>query len=206
MKRSSLWEIRIRRLIRKKKKERAMDFFEVVKRRSSYRGPFLDKPVPDDHIRKIIEAGLLAPSGANYQTTDFVIVRDQPKIEKIADLIGKPDLKTAPLLICLVCDTQQFLERYGLCLSFYVEDASAACENMLLALTALGYASCWLDGVLRREGVAETLGTYLNVPAGRVVRIVLPVGIPARQVTAKPKKDYSERVFEESYPVQSTYA
>ena len=49
---------------------------------------------------------------------------------------------------------------------------------MLLAVTALGYATVWLDGALRKDGLAERIGEVLNVPKDKIVRILLPLGIP----------------------------
>ena len=56
-----------------------MDLFEAIARRHSYRGPFADAPVPRDDLRKIVEAGIRAPSAVNKQVTRFVIV-DDPKL------------------------------------------------------------------------------------------------------------------------------
>ena len=54
-----------------------MEFFETVAKRYSHRTPFLDQPVPDADVRKIVEAGIQAPSGQNCQTTSFVVVTDR---------------------------------------------------------------------------------------------------------------------------------
>ena len=59
-------------------------------------------------------------------------------------------------------------------LSFAAEDCAACVENMLLAITALGYATVWLDGVLRVEDKAARIARLLGVPEDRHVRIVLP--------------------------------
>lgn len=53
-----------------------MDLFEAVARRHSYRGPYTDQPVPREDLRKIVQAGIQAPSGRNEQTTSFVIIDD----------------------------------------------------------------------------------------------------------------------------------
>ena len=55
-------------------------------KRHSYRGPFRDEPVPREHLRRIVEAGLLAPSGENAQTTTFVIVDDPAIVRAIASM------------------------------------------------------------------------------------------------------------------------
>ncbi|MCR5023212.1 MAG: nitroreductase family protein, partial [Lachnospiraceae bacterium] len=61
-----------------------MDFFETVEKRASYRSSFVDREVPESDIRKIITAGLHAPSGYNFQTTSYVVIRDPEMKEKLA--------------------------------------------------------------------------------------------------------------------------
>ena len=80
-------------------------------------------------------------------------------------------------------------------ISFYKEDCAAAVENMLLALTALGYSSVWLDGVLRREGKAEKIAEFLGVPADKRVQIVLPIGVPATDGPKAQRLPFERRAF-----------
>jgi hypothetical protein len=60
-------------------------------------------------------------------------------------------------------------------------------------VTALGYASVWLDGVLRTEDRAARIGTLLGIPAPHEVRILLPVGFPAESGSPKEKTPFAER-------------
>jgi nitroreductase len=78
-------------------------------------------------------------------------------------------------------------------ISFAAEDCAASVENMLLAITALGYATVWLDGVLRFENKAARIGQLLGVPAGRFVRIILPVGVAAKPGTQREKLPFEQR-------------
>ena len=172
-----------------------MDFFKAAKARFSYRGAFKDKPVPKGHLRKIVQAGLNAPSGCNFQTTEFVIVTEKEKIKQLAALAGRESAATAPAVIVAVCH----LEPNNAGLRFWLEDCAAATENVLLAIAALGYASCWIDGALRREGRAEKIAQLLGVPSSRAVRIVLPVGVPAKAGTRKEKKPFQEKAWFNRY-------
>jgi nitroreductase len=83
---------------------------------------------------------------------------------------------------------------------FGVEDYAAAMQNMPLAVTALGYATAWFDGMLRREGRADKVGALLGVPSSRVVRVVLPVGVPAEPVAQREKKPFAERAWFNAWP------
>jgi len=127
-----------------------MELFEAIERRHSYRGAYHDSPVPESDIRRIAQAGIQAPSGYNSQDTTFVIVDDRDLIAKIAAILGNtPVFRTAPLLIaCIVEKEPQAPEGR---MVFPIENCAAAVENMLLAATALGYASLWYDGSLRRK-------------------------------------------------------
>ena len=84
-------------------------------------------------------------------------------------------------------------------LEFQVEDCAAAVENMLLAITALGYASVWVDGWLRRENRNETIGRMLGLPNEKIVRIVLPIGVSTTEVRGPKKMDFEERASFNKY-------
>jgi nitroreductase len=167
-----------------------MDIFEAISKRFSYRGTYTDQPVPREDLIKIVQAGIDAPSGCNAQTTNFIIVENQELIASISKLLDdKPICKTAKSFIVCVCDKKPV---YGN-LSFFIEDCAAAVQNMLLAITALGYASVWLDGVIRGN-IGTEIGKLLNVPANQEVRILLPIGVPPNQSKPNPKKNFDERV------------
>jgi nitroreductase len=170
-----------------------MDLFDVIRQRSSYRGAFLKKPVAREDLERIVQAGLDAPSGRNMQTTSFVIV-DEPDLLDSIRLIAshnKP-LQTCPALICCVVDQNPAPVFHDV--SFQIEDCSTAVENMLLAITALGYRSVWLDGMLRLESRAEKIGEIVGIPTGKKIQIMLPVGLPAEEYPRREKKPFHERV------------
>ncbi|MGL4593437.1 MAG: nitroreductase family protein [Thermoguttaceae bacterium] len=167
-----------------------MEFFETICKRASFRGNFTTQKVPREHLRQIVQSAIDAPSGCNAQTTSFVIVDDPTLLAELGHCIKKPVCQTAPAMIVCVCEKNPVYKGT----SFYIEDCSAATENMLLSITALGYASVWLDGVLRGE-LASQIGRLLNVPSDREVRIVLPVGVPETVPSPNKKKSFEERAF-----------
>ena len=171
-----------------------MELFEAIRRRYSYRGPFEDRAVPREDLKRIVEAGLKAPSGKNGQTTTFVIVDDPVLLREIGGMHPENQaLREARALIACIIDRQPEAIYEGY--SFQIEDCAAAVENMLLAITALGYGSVWIDGWLRPERRAEKIGGLLGVPEEKVVRVLLPVGVPAGQGPRKEKKLFSERTW-----------
>lgn len=169
-----------------------MDLFEAIERRHSYRAAFLARPVPRADLARIVQAGIQAPSGYNGQSTSFVIVDDPALIGRIGGITGNATIGRAPAVIAVVMDPAAPPDKE---LRFGVEDYAAATENLLLAVTALGYASLWFDGGLRREGRAAAVGALLGVPAGREVRVLLPVGAAAEARPQKEKKPFAERAW-----------
>ncbi|MBW8017858.1 MAG: nitroreductase [Planctomycetes bacterium] len=175
-----------------------MDIFEAFQKRHSYRGPFTDSPVHTDDLKRIVSAGLAAPSGCNAQTTEFVIIDDEAIVGQINRMHeSNIAMQQGKAYIACVLDKEPKAVYEGL--SFAVEDCAAAVENMLLAITALGYASVWVDGWLRKEGRAADIAKMLSVPDTKTIRIILPIGVPAEQRKQPDKKPLEERAFFNKY-------
>ncbi|MBN2535819.1 MAG: nitroreductase family protein [Spirochaetales bacterium] len=172
-----------------------MDVFEAINKRYSHKREFKDEPVPRETLKKIVQAGIQAPSGCNEQTTDFVIVDDPALIREIAAITERPFIKTAGAIIACIVNQRPVYRG----LSFEVEDCSAAVENMLLSITALGYAAVWIEGNILVEGKPEKLNSLLKVPAPKYVRVLLPLGIPPEQGTQKEKKPFARRAWFNTY-------
>ena len=175
-----------------------MEVFEAIATRHSYRGPFSDQQVPQEDLRRIVQAGIQAPSGKNMQTTTFIIVDDVDLLAAIRELHATSQAmqQAQAYIVCLI---DQHPETTFETHSFYIEDYAAAVENMLLAVTALGYATVWVDGWLRVEGRAEKIGELLGVPEEKVVRVILPIGIPTEVHHQKTKKPFEERAWVNRY-------
>ncbi len=152
-----------------------MELFEALAKRYSYRGAFTAAAVPREDLERIVKAGIQAPSGCNEQVVSFAIVDDPNLLQQIAEIIDKPVCRTARAMIACVVDPRPILSE----ISFAAEDCAAAVENMLLTITALGYASVWLDGALRFEDRAARIGRLLNAPPQWIVRVLLPIGVAA---------------------------
>ena len=166
-----------------------MDFFETIAKRTCYRSEFNDTPVPREILKKVVEAGILAPSACNQQTPSFVAVDDPEVLAKLAEVLPIPTCKTAKAAIVCVADERPVFND----ISFYKEDCAAAVENMLLALTAFGYSSVWLDGVLRRDQVARRIAEILKIPTGKRVQILLPIGVPAVEAPKSGRLPFEKR-------------
>ncbi len=172
-----------------------MDIFEAINKRHSYRGEFEDKKIPQEDLKKIVQAGIQAPSGRNGQTTSFVIVDNEEILEKLREIVSSSAMQTAAAVIVAIANP----EPNSSGTSFAKEDYSAAVENMLLAITAMGYASVWIDGALRRDQKAERIAKILGVTDGLDVSVVLPLGAPKETNEQKEKKPFDERAWFNGY-------
>jgi nitroreductase len=77
-----------------------------------------------------------------------------------------------------------------------VQDYSAAIENMLLAITALGYASCWIEGQVTKDSeTQEKVNKLLKISAENTVVAFLPVGVPVNEGKRPAYKSFSERAW-----------
>ncbi|MDR2589533.1 MAG: nitroreductase family protein [Oscillospiraceae bacterium] len=175
-----------------------MEFFECVQNRYSYRGAYKSTPVPRENMEKIIKAGLAAPSGCNTQTTSIIGIDDKQILVSIANIVKKNGFKgtLAPAGVCIL--TQEipgYADVY-----FNVQDYSAAIENMLLAITALGYASCWIEGqITESEETQKQIADILKIPKNYIVIGFLPIGVPESEGKRASYKPFSERAWYNVY-------
>jgi nitroreductase len=161
-----------------------MDVMQAIRQRRSTR-KFTGAAIPKPDLEKIVDAGRLAASGSNRQPWDFVAVTDRGTIAQF-----KPAgawIEHAAAVIAVVMDPQS---------RWWVEDGSAAIQNMLLAATALGYGGCWVEGdALPRE---EQFKKLLGVPEGKRILALVPVGGPAES-PVKEKKPLAEVLHWEKF-------
>jgi nitroreductase len=172
-----------------------MDLFDAIANRCSYRGNFTAATVPRKDLERIVQAGIQAPSACNQQVAAFVIVDDPSLLRQIAEIVDKSVCQSAKAMIVCVADPRPVYAKW----SFAAEDCAASVENMLLAITALGYASVWLDGVLRTEDRTARIGQLLGVPPDKTVRILLPIGVPAEPCRQGERQPFDQRAWFNCY-------
>jgi len=169
-----------------------MDAMQTIFERYSYRGTYKQAPVPREDLKLIMDAGLAAPSGCNTQTTSLIGLDDAELIKKVAAPMGKENFASAPAAICVLT---QHIPGYA-DVYFDLQDYAAAIENMLLAITALGYASCWVEGyITASDRINDAMAKVLGVPDGYTIVAYLPVGIPAEDGPRASKKPFDERAW-----------
>ncbi|MBE5787708.1 MAG: nitroreductase [Clostridiales bacterium] len=169
-----------------------MDALNAIFNRHSYRGKYLPSPVPREHLKIIMEAGLAAPSGCNKQTCSLIAVDDPEMMEKLHGVILPPAGETAPAMICVL--TQRIIAYRDRC--YAVQDYAAAIQNMLLTIVDLGYQSCWYEGhITDADRIGDQMAQLLGVPEGYELVCFLPVGKPAEEIKIRPKKPFEERAW-----------
>ena len=173
-----------------------MTVFEAIHARRSYRGAYQNAPVAREDLAEIMEAGLAAPSGCNKQTTSLIAVDDPALLDELRGVIDPPVGETAPAAICVL--TQRVNAYRDKC--FAVQDYAAAIENMLLAITALGYRSCWYEGhITDDDRICDKMARILGVPEDYELVCFLPVGRAAEELRPPRKKPFEERAWFNSF-------
>ena len=164
-----------------------MDFFEVVKGRKSVRS-YSRKGLEKELIEKIIDAGRLAATARNEQPWEFIAVSDKGILKKVSDICPNgPFIKDASCLITVFSkDTK-----------YYLEDCSAATQNMLLAIEALGLGGCWVAG--DKKGYIDEIRKFLDVPASYKLVSMISLGYPEKPQGPKPKRDLKDMLHWERF-------
>ena len=161
-----------------------MDALEAIKKRRSVR-EYTGSAIPREDIEKIVDAGRLAATGNNRQPWDFIVVTERAMIEKLK--VASQWMEKAGAIIAVVMDPSS---------RWWIEDGAAAVENILIASTALGYGSCWLEGyTLPRE---EEFKLLLGVPEEKRLLTLVPIGVPVEWPTVE-KKSLEEVIHWERY-------
>lgn len=138
-----------------------MDTLECIKTRRSVR-KYSGGEIPADDLALILDCGMQAPSARNIRPWEFVVVTEKPLLENLAN----------------ICDYGAFLKDAGAAIlvvsedtKYYLEDGSAATQNILLAAHALGYGSCWIAGD-KKDYAGEVLALVDAPRSHRLVSIV----------------------------------
>ena len=163
-----------------------MDTLACIRTRREIRD-YLDKPIPQECVDQILQAGRLAPSSKNSQPWHFIVIRDKGTLQRISDLTptGK-HIVQAPLAIAILMDGAKLPEI----------DGARATQNMVLAAWSMGIGSCWVTNFYE-DGVKDLLG----VPQRMKLVTVMPFGYPTEPKTTRKKirKPLNEIVHYEKF-------
>lgn len=149
---------------------------------------YQDKPVEDSKIEKLLRAGMAAPSAVNIQPWHFIVVKNKATLEKIAEITPNAKMaKEAPLAIVVCGDMRN--ESNDLVREFWVQDASAATQNILLAAHAMELGAVW-TGTYPAQNRCEAISQLLNLPSSIIPFSTIVIGYPKE--TQQPKDKWKE--------------
>jgi len=172
------------------------DLLQIIKSRR-HNGRVKADPIPDAHLKKILEAACWAPSGNNAQPWEFIVIKSPETKAKIREIVeggghGRGEAPVEPPVIIVACGDTRLKESYPENVNrqeVFYSSVAASIQNLHLAATALGLASNW--GTVREASMA-LLQKLLDLPEGLEIVALIRLGYP--QETPSPR---SRRAIEE---------
>ncbi len=153
-----------------------MDLFEAIHHRRSVR-KFEDRPVSEDHVRKMLEAAMMAPSAGNQQPWQFIVVRDRERLGKVKSINPYAGMAEEAPLGILVCGDLR-LEKFE---GFWVQDCSACIQNLLLAVHGLGLGAVW-TGIYPMVERVNGFRDLFGLPEQVIPLALVVIGHPAERI------------------------
>lgn len=176
-----------------------MELFEVIHKRRSIR-KFKPEPVARSDLKRILEAGRLAPSGGNRQPWYFIVVRDleiKKALSKVAN--NQKFIADADTVVVALGEPRtptKLPYKFSSTRIPHRQDPMIAIEHMVLAATALGYGTCWI-GAFNEDEVKR----LLKIPENLVVIALLPIGVSDESPSPRPRKAFKEIFFKDFYGI-----
>ena len=152
---------------------------------------YTNEVVDDDKVRALLDAAMAAPSASNRKPWHFIVVKERKKLDELANSHPYGKMLFEASLCIAVCGDTAISER------FWVQDCSAATENLLIASAALGLGAVWL-GVYPSEERVKDVKKTLNTPDNVTPLNLISIGHPAEK--KEPRTQYDEtRVHREHW-------
>ncbi len=149
---------------------------------------YQDKPVEQEKVQTMLRAAMAAPTAVNKQPWHFVVVTDKALLNALGDASPNAGMvKKAPLAIVVCGNMDKALE--GGAHDFWIQDCSAATENLLLAAHGLGLGAVW-TGAYPDQGRCEAISQVLNLSENLIPLNIIVIGYPEGEV--KPKDKWNE--------------
>jgi nitroreductase len=169
------------------------DILDTIFSRRSIR-VYDSKKLDKKTIIKLLEAAMAAPSASNSRPWEFVVVTDEEKINFFRSKMKYGNYNASAIII--VCGNTAIAQNDS-AQRFWVQDCSAATENLLVAAAGLGLGTCWVASY-PKEDVMKIVRETLGIPEGVFPLNLLYVGYPAEEKAARTQYD-EKRVHWEKY-------
>jgi len=165
-----------------------MEVMEAIRRRRSIRG-FADRPVEEEKLAAVLEAGRLAPSARNMQEWRFVVVRDPELRQKLVAAANDQGFVGQAPVVIVGCGTEcEYRMPCGQ--PAFLIDVAIAMEHMALEAVEQGLGTCWI-GAYKQQQIKQLLG----IPTEAQVVCLLPLGYPGQEPQARPRVPLEDIVF-----------
>lgn len=155
-----------------------MDAIEAIVSRRSIR-KYKKKAVPEKLIDELLNAAMHAPSACNEQPWHFVIINNREILNEVPKYHSHSSMVREALVAIVVCADLNLTEEDG---AWWVQDCSAATENILIAAQAKGLGAVWL-GVYPKDDRVKGIQSLLALPQNIIPLCVIPIGYPAERKT-----------------------
>ena len=156
---------------------------ENIMTRTSVR-QFTSQPIPDDTIEILLKAGMAAPTAKNIQPWSFVVVTDRAVLDSLESVHPYSNLKTATAAIVVCGDMTKYDD--DTLRQYWIQDCSAATENILLAAHAMGLGAVWC-GVYPSTDRVSGVRHELSLPGNIMPLNLITMGYPQGENTPKDK-------------------
>jgi len=164
-----------------------MDFFELITSRYSVRA-YKSNPVPDSALAKVLEAARLAPTAANRQPFQLIVIHTRGREAELSHIYSSEWFTQAPLIICACGVPAQGWTRWD-GKNYSEVDVAIMMDHLILAAANEGLGTCWV-GAFKLEAAREILG----LPGDIEPIAFTPLGYPADEPREKKRKPIEELV------------
>ena len=154
----------------------------------------MDKKVDREIIITLLKAATAAPTAANCQPWEFIVIDEDEKLFKLKEKLLFARYN-APVAI-VVCGNMKLAFKSQI-QELWVQDCSAALENILIAATGLGLGSVWIGIYPMKNNIRQTK-ELLNIPEYVIPLGIVYVGYPAEEKEARTRYD-EKRVYWQEY-------
>ncbi len=160
------------------------DFLEILHERKSVR-QYSDQKVTEEQLETLVRAGMAAPSAVNRQPWFFFAINDRVLLDELGNRLPYAKmLLQAPAAIVVCGNMERALDAWQQ--EFWIQDCSAATQNILLAAESMGLGSVW-TAVYPATDRIEIVRKVLILPSHLIPLNVLPIGYPDGPQRAKDK-------------------
>lgn len=167
-----------------------MEVKEVLLKRRSVR-KFTNEPVSKEFIEELLHAAMSGPSACNMKPWEFYVVTRTEKLEELQTASKFTKMKS-PLAIIVCGNLSKALPMHFS--EYWIQDCSAATENLLLRATDLGLGAVWC-GIHPQKKAVEKVRSILDIPAKQTPLNIIFIGHPSEEPAARDQYDVKKVHF-----------